>query len=367
MPVSAVILAPAAGPRAGRLEAHLDAIRGTLAIRHAAGFSAAGVDSVVVHRELPDDTPFGARLRRIVADLATGGIVILGAGSLPLATDEDRRAFVDAARAGEPSALANSAYSADAVAIACAAEALRDLPDDLASDNALPRWLAEVARIPVMDLGARRDLAFDVDTPLDAVLLADAFEGAGAAGIELPALPDADLAAVRERLAALRRLAQDPAAELLLAGRIAGDDLRAVERGSRARTRVLIEERGLRTASLAAQRGRPNRRPPRSLLARLLDGSGPDRLGELVAEHADGALIDTRVLMAARAGADETAWPPAEDRFASDLLLPERVTDPWLRALTASAAAAPIPILLGAHSLVGPGAVLALGLPTPDA
>jgi hypothetical protein len=172
---------------------------------------------------------------------------------------------------------------------------------------------------------------------------------------------------VRARLAALRALARDNAAELLLAGRIAGDDLRLIERASRARTRVLIEERGLRTASLAAQRGRPNRRPPRSLLARLLDESGPDRLGELVADHADGALIDTRVLIAARAGADEAAWPSAEDRFASDLLLPDRVTDPWLRDLTASAAAAPVPILLGGHSLVGPGSVLALGLPTREA
>ena len=153
-----------------------------------------------------------------------------------------------------------------------------------------------------------------------------------------------------------------------VAGRIAGADLRAIEHGSRARTRVLIEERGLRTASLAAQRGRPNRRPPRSLLARLLERDGPERLGELVADHADGALIDTRVLLAARTGADEAGWPSAEDRFASDLLLPDRVGDPWLRDLTAAAADAPVPILLGAHTLVGPGAVLALGLPfAPDA
>ena len=158
-------------------------------------------------------------------------------------------------------------------------------------------------------------------------------------------------------------LARDPAAELLVAGRIAGDDLRAIERASRARTRVLVEERGLRTAALAAQRGRPNRRPPRSLLARLLDREGPERLGELVADHADGALIDTRVLFAARTGPDEADWPAPEDRFASDLLLPGLVGDPWLRDLTAAAAEAPVPILLGAHTLVGPGALVALGLP----
>jgi CTP:molybdopterin cytidylyltransferase MocA len=367
MPVTVLILAPAAAHGAGPLETHLDAVRGALAVRHAARFAEAGADAVVIHRELPDDTPFGARLRRLVRDHGSGGIVVLGAGSLPLATHEDRRAFVEAGRASEPSALANNAFSADTVAISCAAEVLRDLPDELASDNALPRWLAEVAGVPVRDLRARRDLAFDIDTPLDVLLLTDADANADRSGAGhpggLPSLPDRDIAAVRERLAALRALAQDPAAELLLTGRIAATDLRAIEHGSRARTRVLIEERGLRTAALAAQRGRPNRRPPRSLLGRLLERDGPEHLGDLVADHADGALIDTRVLLAARTGADEAGWPSAEDRYASDLLLAERVADPWLRDLTAAAADAPVPILLGAHTLVGPGAVLALGLP----
>jgi hypothetical protein len=363
MPVTVLILAPAVAHGAGPLETQLDAIRGALAVRHAAQFAAAGADAIVVHRELPDDTPFGARLRRLLRDHVTGGIVVLGAGSMPLATDDDRRAFLAAGRSTEPSALANNAYSADVVAIACAAEALRDLPDDLASDNVLPRWLAELARVPVGDLHARRDLAFDVDSPLDAVLLAEAdVSRAGDPG-GLPALRGRDVGAVRERLVALRALARDPAAELLVTGRVAGADLRGIELGSRARTRVLIEERGLRTAALAGQRGRPNRRPPRSLLARLLERDGPERLGELVADHADGALIDTRVLLAARTGADEAGWPSAEDRFASDLLLADRIGDPWLRDLTASAAEAAVPILLGAHTLVGPGAVLALGLP----
>jgi hypothetical protein len=58
---------------------------------------------------------------------------------------------------------------------------------------------------------------------------------------------------------------------------------------------------------------------------------------------------------------DERRWPAAEDRFASDLLLPGEVRDPWLRDLTASAADASIPILLGGHSLVGPGVRLVLG------
>lgn len=103
-------------------------------------------------------------------------------------------------------------------------------------------------------------------------------------------------------------------------------------------------------------------RPPASALGLLLDLAGPGALGRFLARLGDAAAVDTRVLLAHRLGADERRWPGAEDRFASDLLLPGRVVDPWLRELTAAAVAAPIPILLGGHTLVGPGLqVLATG------
>lgn len=354
-PVTVLILAPALADDAGPLERRLDDARTALAEHHRRGFLAAGAHEVVVRREPPDDTPFGARLRRLVAELRPGGLVVLGAGSIPLATAADRRALVETAAADEPVALANHRSSADAIAIACAADALHDLPPDLGTDNALPRWLAEAARIPVRDLAGRRRLAMDVDSPLDLLLL----DGApGAPGLPLP--DDADASLVRERLAALRALANDPGSELLVAGRTSSTDLRWMERSTRSRTRVLVEERGLRTASIGAVLGRPNRRPARSLLGELLGRDGPGSLGRLVAGLCDGALLDTRVLIAHRLGAGERAWPPPEDRFASDLLLAGRVRDPWLAELTRAAADAPVPILLGAHSLVGPGLRLAL-------
>jgi len=97
-----------------------------------------------------------------------------------------------------------------------------------------------------------------------------------------------------------------------------------------------------------------------SILGRLIDRDGPSNFGAIMAELGDAAIVDSRVLLADRLGADERSWPSAEDRYASDLLLPERVIDPWLRELTASAAAAAIPIALGGHTLVGPGLRLAL-------
>lgn len=94
---------------------------------------------------------------------------------------------------------------------------------------------------------------------------------------------------------------------------------------------------------------------PRSILGLVLDDRGPSALGHALAELGDAAMVDTRVLLAHRLGADEAAWPPAEDRFASDLLLADAIGDPWLRALTASARDARIPVVLGGHSVVGPG------------
>jgi hypothetical protein len=97
------------------------------------------------------------------------------------------------------------------------------------------------------------------------------------------------------------------------------------------------------------------------LLGSLLDRDGPGALGAVLALLCDAAIVDTRVLLAHRLGAGEGSWPPPEDRFASDLLLPDQVRDPWLRELTAAAVEAPIPMLLGGHSLVGPGVRLVVG------
>jgi hypothetical protein len=101
-------------------------------------------------------------------------------------------------------------------------------------------------------------------------------------------------------------------------------------------------------------------RPPVSVLGLVLDDVGPAAFGETLSRLGDAAVVDSRVLLAHRLGADEGGWPGAEDRFASDLLLVDRIRDPWLRALTLAARDAAIPVLLGGHTLVGPGIRLAL-------
>jgi hypothetical protein len=319
-------------------------------------FGDAGAEDVIVVREGQSGgvRSFGALARSLATARSVAGagrgLVLLGSGAMPLATVADARAFVDVAASGDRVALANNRYSADVLAIG-RPEALRDLPE-LAGDNAVPRWLEEVAGYDVTDLRARWRLSVDLDSPLD-VLLVD---------------PDADTLGIdtfglRDSITALRALAADRRAELVLAGRSSATTLRWLERSTASRTRALIEERGIRASArdAVADRADALRRPPRSILGMALDDRGPGALGAILAELGDGAIVDSRVLLAHRLGADESAWPPAEDRFASDLLLPDLIGDPWLRAITQAAVDASIPVLLGGHSLVGPGIRLLFG------
>jgi hypothetical protein len=341
--VHVVILHLEATPDAGPLTQAVATARADLAEHHRRGFAQAGVTSVRVLAGPPDDVSFGARLRGVALDSAAGGLVVLGSGAVPLMSAADRHRFVAAAADDGHVALANNRYSADIVAIAQARDVLATLPD-LTTDNALPRWLAERAGYDVTDLRQRWRLGVDIDGPLDLVLLGGRWRAAVA---------DADRTRAESALAEVRRVVADPHAEVVVAGRTSPDALAWLMRAGQARTRALIEERGLRTSA-------PGQRVSASVLGLLLDRDGPGSLGEHLARLGEAAIVDTRVLLAHRLGANERGWPAAEDRFASDLLLHEAIADPWLRELTRAAADASVPVVLGGHTLVGPGLRLAL-------
>ena len=330
-------------------------VRGRLADEQAQMFVRAGAGKVRSVTDWRKGLAFGDVLR----DLAPprGGLVVLGSGAVARLDDADARRLIDAAASHERIALTNNRYSSDICAIATA-QVLRELPP-LPSDNALPRWLERVG-YRVAELPGRERLALDIDSPLDVALAAMA-PGAPAwlrltareAGLEVP------------RLGELRDVTRDAHAELLVFGRSGSRTLRWLEQNVRCRVRFMAEERGMRAATqlaIGAPGGSP-RRPPVASLGMLLDQRGPAALAQIVAELSDAAVIDSRVILAHRLGPDESVWPSAGDRFASDLHRAHHVKDPWLRALTESAAANARPILLGGHTLVGPGIPILLRRP----
>jgi hypothetical protein len=333
------ILHPAAPAGSGPLVSALAEARLHNARRLEGRFRKAGATDVCIDEGAPDGRTFGERLRGLAGSLTDGqGLVVLGSGSVPLARPRDLAELLEVAGTGERRALANSFYSADVVAVGAATNLapVADLP----SDNALPRWLREEAGYRVDVVRRRARLGIDIDSPLDVILL----------GLD-DALEDA---AVRARIQGVRAVTGDSTRELLVSGRSSASVLRWLERRTASRTRALIEERGLRATGLAPAGQRPQG-PARSVLGLLVDERGPAALGTILAELGDAAVVDSRVLLAHRLGTDESAWPSPEDRYASDLLLPDSIQDPWLRELTVSARDSAIPVLLCGHTLVGPG------------
>jgi hypothetical protein len=336
------------------LVSFLGDVRAELARRQAALFERAGAAPAQIVDEWHEGQSFGEVLAQLAP--ARGGLIVFGSGAVPRLSPADARRLVAIAASGQRQAITNNRYSSDIVAVGRAG-VLRNLPP-LPSDNPLPRWLEEVARYSVTELPGKERLALDLDTALDVCLAALA---PGAAAWLRDAVADARLAI--PRLEELGAVVRDPLKELLVFGRSGSRTLAWLERNVRCRVRFLAEERGMRASSPLAIAGAPARSKEtvNSTLSLLLDERGPVALAEIVANLADAALIDTRVLLAARLGPDEARWPAPADRYASDLHDFAAIKDAWLAALTRSAATARQPILLGSHSLVSPGVRLVVG------
>ncbi|HLF01206.1 MAG TPA: hypothetical protein VI547_04480, partial [Anaerolineales bacterium] len=84
---------------------------------------------------------------------------------------------------------------------------------------------------------------------------------------------------------------------------------------------------------------------------------GEEQFIARLVETSDIVLLDTRVYLAHR-----HCWPPAEERFASDLGRADKIQDAPLKRLIEAVAAAPIPILLGGHNVVSGGLYALLDL-----
>jgi len=279
-----------------------------------------------------------------------------GAGAWALADDSLIEALVSAIP-GE--AVANNRYSTDAFMVAgqpsgrLTLEAAFAALEECSTDNAAMHCL-EAAGFAVRDLSTASWARFDVDTPLDLALLRLGArlpttrrpDGVMAAYLEMAILPGGHSLEV-PHLPRINAVLRDRDAQLVVAGRVPSSAWAYLETESACRVRCFIEERGMRSARDAV---------PHSLLADWMDRLGPADLVKELGSLGDAVILDSRVLMASRARSSEsTAWPPAEERFASDFLDAVPVETPWLAELTEAAAASPVPFLLGGHALVSDG------------
>jgi hypothetical protein len=278
---------------------------------------------------------FGCRLAETIGRHGLEQVVYIGGGSLPLLGADEFGRIADAL-VEDGVAVTNNYFSSDMVAFPAGALARIGPPD---SDNRLARALSEEAGLTVRSLPRTVATQLDIDGPTDLAVLALTGEGGPRLREYLAAL-DLDLGRYQRAFPLLT----DRRAQVTVAGRVGSHAWQYLEGESACRVRLFAEERGMEAD------GRAGEGKARSLLGFFLEQVGPQRLMDSLAELGDAAFIDTRVLLAhfrieaARA-----------DRFLSDLGRWQEVREPFLRDLTRAALQAPIPVLLGGHSLMSGG------------
>jgi len=280
---------------------------------------------------------FGARLASLIERHALQSVVYLGGGSLPLF---DPAAFAAIAQrlARGGTAITNNAFSSDLVAFSVN-DALLETIRTTGRDNALARALEESAGLTLEELPRTVATQMDIDAPSDLAVLALTGEGGPRLREYLRSL-DLDLS----RYDRVLPLFTDNRSQIVVAGRVGSHSWRYLERETACRVRLFAEERGLEAE------GRVEDRTARSLVGFFIESAGINRFFEVLPELGDAAFIDTRVLLA-HFGIQASR----EDRFLSDLGALAEIEEPFLRDFTRAAVEAPIPVLLGGHSLMSGG------------
>jgi CTP:molybdopterin cytidylyltransferase MocA len=293
---------------------------------------------ICVELDDPDDAfHFGRRLAELVSRHGMERCFYIGGGAGPLLPASDMASIAEAILSADRLLVTNNFYSSDFAAFSPASVLLEQPPPK--NDNELAWLLGEDAGLPLHELPRSGATQFDVDTPTDLLTLT-AHPGAGPHARKYLDGLDLDTSALDAALP----LMLDRNATILVAGRVSSATWSYLERETACSARVLSEERGMRAS------GRLVRGEARSLLGYYLEAVGLERLFHELATLGQAIFLDNRVLFAHR-----RLWPSDADRFYSDLRRPDQVTDPFVRALTEAAMAAPMPVIMGGHSLVSGG------------
>jgi len=296
----------------------------------ARSFEESGVESIRVPSG--GGFHFGEELKRVINEEDLEGVVYFGGGSGALFPEEGIRRLSSFAAEEEGGAILNNFYSSDFAAIAGAGGILSlEIPS---IDNRLGFALAE-AGIPCYTLDRSLETDFDIDTPTDLILL----KGSARGGERTRELLD-PTSIDHPFLAEILPILADRSARLFIVGRVNPGTWSRFERAVACRTSGIVEGRGMRSAPDGAE----------YFVNRILRREGARRFFAHLARSADGALIDTRPLLA-----ENGRLPGPADRFASDLLLPDGIRNPLWREFTEEALSSPIPVILGGHSLMSGG------------
>ena len=261
----------------------------------------------------PGPFHFGRRLAGVIERLGLRSVVYFSGGSVPLLSGQEFVGIAQELGRGAGKVVANNYYSADLVAFSPADALGRiDLP---AIDNPLARLLAEQGGLTSHTLPRSVASQFDIDSPAELAILTLV----GGAGPRLQDLLNdwqLDVSLYRRILP----LFTVSAAQVLVAGRASSHVWKYLEQQTACRVRFFAEERGMQAE------GRIVGGQARSLVGFYLAAVGVQRFFATLAELADAAFLDSRVILAHLG-----LQPRRADRFLSDLGCYGEIEDPFLR------------------------------------
>ncbi|MDP3046053.1 MAG: hypothetical protein Q8O07_01060 [Chloroflexota bacterium] len=291
-----------------------------------------------VHIELDYGTfHFGRNLRGLIHKYHAPCPFYIGGGSAPLLSVPELRGIAHLIASAENAVLANNTFSADFFAFTPGTAI--DAIEQSSIDNNVPWLLQHQAGLAELPLARSAGTQLDIDTPTDLMVL-QIHPLVGTHTLRYIQSLRLDLTRIRK----VMRLFTDPLAEVIVTGRVGSHVWAHLETDVACRLRVFSEERGMRAS------GREERGEVYSLLGFHLQEVGPTRFFQTLAKMGQAALIDTRVLFH-HLHLDLSA----SDRFYSDLMQPELIANPFARQFTEAAMQAPIPVVLGGHTLVAGG------------
>lgn len=299
----------------------------------AAVFESLGISVRVIPD--PDSFHFGETLKQVILDHKLDAAIYFGSGSGALLNQAQLADMASFSQRPQTEALFNNYYSCDFAVVTDTTPLLQlPLPD---SDNGLGFMLSDFG---VKCYGLPRSLAsqFDLDTPIDLLLLKEAARGGSRLRAFLKQQPFD-----HPSLQSINSLLIERTALVYLMGRVNPATWQAFEQQVACRTAGMIEGRGMKAYA--------DRQSP--MLAHLFHTRGFAEFFRALENSADAAIIDSRPLLALHG-----VLPAAQERFSCDLFRISEMQDPaWIdfaqRSLDCS-----IPILLGGHSLVSGGLYL---------
>jgi len=293
---------------------------------------------VSVDLEGPDAPKFhfGRRLREIIVKRGIENVLYMGGVAAPLLTSEDFGQIAMALKRERNVVIMNNVQSADLVAFT-PARAIDEieLPD---KDNPLGILLRDIGMRRVLIPNSGR-VNFDLDTPTDILILGNHPD----CGPRTKAIIDS-LDWPRDNIQRAFEVLRQPSKEVAVIGRVGPSVIHYINANMVHRMRVFSEERGMKAL------GREERGEVVSLLGFMIRDLGAPKFFQYLSSVCDVAFIDTRVVFG-HLRKRLSDW----DRFHSDLGNYRLIEDEWTRDFTKAAREAPIPVVLGGHSLVAAG------------